>query len=189
MIESAIRGFISSFTPVMVLDADVFGILFHSASPMRVSVRQGKRATKFQVETGEVRNDHIIDLPTEIVVDFLMSGNEARTQFANLVTKYEAKEPVIIQTRLTSYSNMLIESIDREEVAAIAEGSTMTVRFIEWREITPEYGELTPEKTQSPKHTDTVNRGKVTGKDVPDDNIDRGTSAYRLYTGVKSLWD
>lgn len=168
MIESAIRGFISSFTPVMVLDASVFGILFHSASPMRVSVREEKKATKFQVETGEVRNDHVIDLPTEIVVDFLIAGNEARSQYANLVTKYHAKEPVIIQTRLTSYENMLIESIGREEVADIAEGSTMSVRFIEWREITPEYGELTPEKTQSPKHTDTVGRGKVTGKETQD---------------------
>ena len=168
MIESVIRGFVSSFTPVMVLDTDVFGILFHSASPMRVSVREEKRATKFQVESGEVRNDHVIDLPTEIVVDFLIAGNEARAQYANLVTKYHAKEPVIIQTRLTSYDNMLIESIGREEVADIAEGSTMSVRFIEWREITPEYGELTPEKTQSPKHTDTVNRGKVTGKESQD---------------------
>ena len=168
MIESVIRGFVSSFTPVMVLDTDVFGILFHSASPMRVSVREEKRATKFQVESGEVRNDHVIDLPTEIVVDFLIAGNEARAQYANLVTKYHAKEPVIIQTRLTSYDNMLIESIGREEIADIAEGSTMSVRFIEWREITPEYGELTPEKTQSPKHTDTVNRGKVTGKESQD---------------------
>lgn len=168
MIETAIRGFVSSFVPVMVLDTDVFGILFHSASPMRVSVREEKRATKFQVESGEVRNDHVIDLPTEIVVDFLIAGDEARAQYANLVTKYHAKEPVIIQTRLTSYDNMLIESIGREEVADIAEGSTMSVRFIEWREITPEYGELTPEKTQSPKHTDTVSRGKVTGKETQD---------------------
>lgn len=168
MIETAVRGFVSSFVPVMVLGADVFGVLFHSASPMRVSIREEKRATKFQVESGEVRNDHVIDLPTEIVVDFLIAGDEARSQYANLVTKYHAKEPVIIQTRLTSYDNMLIESIGREEIADIAEGSTMSVRFIEWREITPEYGELTPEKTQSPKHTDTVNRGKVTGKEVQD---------------------
>lgn len=168
MIETAVRGFVSSFVPVMVLDADVFGILFHSASPMRVSVREEKRATKFQVESGEVRNDHIIDLPTEIVVDFLIAGDEARSQYANLVTKYHAKEPVIIQTRLTSYENMLIKSIGREEIANIAEGSTMTVRFIEWREITPEYGNLTPEKTASPKHTDTVSRGKVTGTEVSD---------------------
>lgn len=161
MMERFARGVISSFSPVSIFDTDVFGVLFASASPMRISVKEAKRATKFQVESGEIRSDHIVDLPIEMSIDFMIAGNEARSHFANLQQKFHAKEPVYIQSRLTTYENMLIVEISREEASNISDGSTMTVRFEEWREIQPEYGELSQKSVLEPKHSDTVQRGRI----------------------------
>lgn len=166
MIDRIIKSATSSFTPVSVLDANIFGLLFSSASPVRVSTTEAKQVTKFQVETGETKNDHVIDLPVEISIDFIIVGNGARVQFASLQQKFSDKELVLIQTRMTSYENMLIESISNDEMADISDGSMMTVRFIEWREIQPEYGELSEEKVSNPKHTNTVSRGRQSGSDV-----------------------
>ncbi|WP_338328814.1 phage baseplate protein, partial [Achromobacter xylosoxidans] len=65
---------------VAILDADSLQVLFASAEPMRVGVREAKRATKFAVEDGTERSDHVVRELTEIQIDFLLA-DDTRNQF------------------------------------------------------------------------------------------------------------
>lgn len=153
-----------SFTsPVQILDAEGFGTVFTSAHPMQIDVTDESKATEFTIETGESRSDHVVKKPIEITISFMLVDFDARNQFENIRSAKEANTLVTIQTKMSTYDRFLIESISHSENANIALGATVDVRFLEWREVTPEYGELKQEQVAQKSQSSTVERGKQTG--------------------------
>lgn len=166
-LTSAFIGLTGSFTsPITIIDQDTFGFLFMSAHPMRVDVSDESKATKFTVETGETRSDHVVKQPVEINISFMLVDLFARNQFENIRNAKEKNTLVTIQTKMSTYTRFLIESISHSESADIAQGAVVNVRFTEWREVTPQYGELQQESVSQKSQSSTVERGKQAGKET-----------------------
>lgn len=156
----------NDYTPIQVLDGETFEVLFASSNPMRLSVLDEKRATKFKVEDGSERSDHVIDNAIQINIEFILSGDEAREQFQAISQAYFEHRLVTVQSRMGTYENMLIEAIPHEETRQMYDGAILPVRMTEWRETEPEYGELTQRQVAEPRQSSTVQRGTQTGQEV-----------------------
>lgn len=148
----------ADITPVVILDNDTLEELWVGSDIMRVSVNESSKATRYAVEDGTSRNDHVIQNPVEITMNIVLAGEVARL-FQLLKQTYLERNLITIQTKTDVYTNMLVEEIPHEQDAGMTDGVTVDVRFVEWREVAPEYGELTMSSVANPNQSDTVNRG------------------------------
>ena len=137
------------FVPVNILDSGNFKILFASIQPMRISVREEKKATSFQVEDGSERSDHIVESAKEIAMDLVMEGPDARLMYSQILQAWKDNTLVIVQTKVNSYQSMLIESIPHDEAPEFGGGISMPIRLKEWRSVRPQYGGLPPNKVDN----------------------------------------
>ncbi|MGJ0637421.1 phage baseplate protein [Xenorhabdus bovienii] len=147
-------------TEVKIFNVNTFATLFESASPIQVSVRDEHKVTKFQVENGETRSDHIVVEAVEIGMELLLTG-ELKNSFAAMQQAYDTHQLVGIQTRVKTYQPMILANFYHDEVSEMADAIKLSLRFSEWRTIEPEYGELPPRKVAKKTQSGTVNRGNV----------------------------
>jgi len=179
-------GLLGSFAaPVQILDAESFGVVFSSAHPMHVSVSEDKKMTEFTIESGEQRSDHVIDKATEIKIMFMLVDANSRNQFENMRQIFKENKLVTIQTRMTTYSNFLIESFPHDETADMSVGATLEVRFKEWKEVQPEYGELQQKEVATKPQASTQQRGRQTGATVQEEQKKKGSLLSDIYTSAK----
>lgn len=143
---------------VAVLDDESLQPLFAGSSPMRVAVDRSKTVTQYQVENGAVRNDHIVDNPVELNIDFTLT-NETRPQYAALEQAYLANRLLTVQTKVSSFRHMLIYMLPHDESVALGDSINMPIRFIEWRTVQPAYGTLPPSSVRNKAQSSTVQRG------------------------------
>ncbi|KOQ18229.1 hypothetical protein ABW38_00420 [Achromobacter xylosoxidans] len=146
---------------VAILDADSLQVLFASAEPMRVGVREAKRATKFAVEDGTERSDHVVRELTEIQIDFLLA-DDTRNQFEAIRQAFEQNKLVTVQTKVRSYEKMLIVDVPHDETPELGAAVNVPIRMQEWIEVKPEFGTLPPEKVENKGQSSTVKRGQQT---------------------------
>lgn len=163
---------------IRILDNDNLSPIFESASPMRVDVKDEKRATRNTVETGATRSDHVVDALLEVGIDFILTDSGAREQFDQIREYYEDHRLVTIQCRMGAYVNMLIEAMPHTETASILNGVSVPVRFVEWNEIAPEYGQLRQDRVANPEWAGSQQRGRQTGSETDDSR--GGSILYRL---------
>lgn len=150
---------------VAILDAESFETLFASAHPMRVSVMEAKRATKFAVEDGTERSDHVVRELTEIQIDFLLA-DDTRNQFESLRQAFDQNKIVTVQTKVRSYESMLIVAMPHDETAELGMAVNVPIRMQEWIEAKPAFGELPPAKVENKSQSSTVKRGQQTTQDA-----------------------
>ncbi|WP_286898893.1 phage baseplate protein [Achromobacter sp. UBA2119] len=149
---------------VTILDSESFDTLFASAHPMRVAVREAKRATKFAVEDGSERSDHVVRELTEIQIDFLLA-DDTRNQFESLRQAFDQNKLVTVQTKVRSYENMLIVDMPHDETPELGMAINVPIRMQEWVEVKPEFGELPPAKVENKSQSSTVKRGQQTSEE------------------------
>lgn len=145
-------------TKVYILDNDTLQELWAGSDIMSLSISETSKATRYAVEDGTSRNDHVIQNPVEITMNIVLTGEVARL-FQLLKQTYLERNLVTIQTKTDVYTNMLVEEIPHDQDAGMTDGVTVSVRFVEWREVVPEYGELTMSRVANPNQSDTVSRG------------------------------
>lgn len=145
---------------VAILDGEDFQQLFAATQPMRVSVREEKRATKFPVEDGSTRSDHVVRMPTEIGIDLVIEDEFARDMYLQLQQAWQQNKLVVVQTKVGSYSSMLIESMPHDETPELGGGISIPIRLSEWQTVTPQYGTLPPAKVAKKKQADTAKQGQ-----------------------------
>lgn len=145
---------------VAILDAEDFTQLFTASNPMRVSVREEKKATRFAREDGSEASDHVVKLATEIAIDLLIEDQDARDGYEQIKQAWANNRLVIVQTRAASYESMLIESIPHDELQELGGAISMPIRLVEWSTVTPQYGTLPPSKVKSQKQSDTAKGGQ-----------------------------
>lgn len=167
-------------TRVAILDAKTSKVLFLSASPMRVSISREKRPTKFAVEDGSDRSDHVVTELAEVVVDFILT-EDTRNAFMELKQAYEENRLLTVQTKVDTVSNVLIIGLPTEENARLGTSVAVPVRFQEWVEVKPETGELPPSKVEKKKQSSTVKRGTVKGTETPEEK--KSSVAAQVYDG------
>lgn len=160
---------------VSILDSETFEVLFAGGSIMAVDVLDEKKYTQFQVEDGSSRSDHSIKLPIAITIPFRISEN-TRVTFENLRQAYLNDRILIIQSRVASYESMVIEAIPHSETVDNLMGVTVDIRLVEWRTVTPVYGELPLGTTRNPAQSSTIPRGQ---QQTTDANGPEGAEARR----------
>lgn len=149
---------------VTILDAESFETLFASAHPMRVSVTEAKRATKFAVEDGSERSDHVVRELAEIQIDFLLA-DDTRNEFESLRQAFEQNKLLTVQTKVGSYESMLIVAMPHDETPELGMAINVPIRMQEWIEVKPEFGELPPAKVENKSQSSTVKRGQQTSQE------------------------
>lgn len=154
---------------VAILDSESFEPLFTAAQPMRVSVRDTKRATKFEVEDGTTRSDHVVQEQIEISIDLILDEEEARDAYQQIKQAKNDNRLVIVQTKVDSYESMLITEIPHDETPELGGSIAMPMRLVEWRTVTPQYGALPPSKVKNKKQASTSKGGQkqTTEADAP----------------------
>lgn len=158
----------AEITPVVILDNDSLQEIWSGADVMQVSVMETSKVTRYAVEDGTVRNDHIVRNATEISLRMVLVGEVARL-FQLLKQTYLENKLVTVQTKVGVYADMVVEEIPHDEDAGMTDGVTVDVRLVEWREVVPEYGELTMNKVAQPRQSDTVKRGsQATSEATPE---------------------
>lgn len=160
----------SIMSAIDIFTGGLNGLMFAGSNKMAITVRQNKRITSFEVESGESRSDHVVFEPVEISIDFIVSELMSKGAMKGFENAYRNNELMTISTALGVYDNMMIVSMPRYESGEILLGAFLTIQFKEYREVTPAYGEMTQESVANPSNADSVDRGTVKGK--PDDNRD-----------------
>lgn len=145
---------------VAILDSETFEQLFTAAQPMRVSVRDTKRATKFEVEDGTTRSDHVVQDQIEISIDVLLQDEDARDAYQQIRQAKNDNRLVIVQTKVNSYESMLITEIPHDETVELGGAISVPMRLVEWRTVTPQYGALPPTKVKNKKQASTSKGGQ-----------------------------
>lgn len=168
------------YSEVMILDGDTFEQLFASTSPMRVSVISSRKPTKFQVETGETRSDHVVVGPIEIVIYLNLLSENSRDQYSALMDAAGDNRLVTVQTKMSSFDNMLIELVTLDESSNMLTGAAVPLRLSEWRDVQPEYGELQQDQVAKPEQSSTVKRGKQTGTPATPEQEKKGSVLFRV---------
>lgn len=159
---------------VAILDSDSLQVLFASAAPMRVAVRETKRATKFAVEDGTERSDHVVRELTEIQIDFLVA-DDTRNQFESLRQAFDQNKLLTVQTKVRSYESMLIVEMPHDETPELGMAINVPIRMQEWVEVRPEFGTLPPEKVANKSQSSTVKRGQQTTKEADPETERKGS--------------
>lgn len=144
---------------VAILDAETFEVLFDGGHIMALDVLDEKKYTQFQVEDGSSRSDHSVKLPIAITLPFRIAEN-TRVTFENLRQAYLNDRILIVQSRVASYESMVIEAIPHSETVDNLMGVTVDIRLVEWRTVTPVYGDLPLGTTRNPAQSSTIPRGQ-----------------------------
>ncbi|MBG5918900.1 phage baseplate protein [Providencia vermicola] len=153
-------------TEIKIFNIDDFTVLFETASPIQINVRDEHKATQFTVESGETRSDHVVVQPVEISMSLILVG-ELKNAFEMMQQAYDQHQLVGIQTRVKTYQPLLLVSFDHDESPDMTDAIKLSLRFTEWRNIEPEYGALPPRKVAKKAQSSTVNRGKVQTSTIP----------------------
>lgn len=151
---------------VEILDNETLQPIWTGSDIMGVSVQETSTATKYKVEDGTNRNDHIVHNPTEIVMRFTLAG-EVSQLFNSIKQTYTNRDLVTVQTRTDVYADMIVTEIPQEQPGAATDAVMLDVRLSEWREVVPEYGELTQAKVAKPEQSSTVKRGSQATTETP----------------------
>lgn len=145
---------------VCILDGETFQQIFATTHPMRMTVRESKRATKFVVEDGTTRSDHVVVDPIEISIDLVILDEDARNGYEQIRQAWRDNKLVTVQGKVGSYKSMLITEIPHDESPEYGMGIAMPMKLTEWRSVSPQYGALPPSKVKSKKQASTSKGGQ-----------------------------
>jgi|ERR1051326_104089 hypothetical protein len=130
---------------VAIFDDETFEQLVETISPMRVGVKEGGKVTRFQVEDGTTRTDHFVVEPVELQIDFLLS-KDTRNEYQAIKDIFNAKKLITVQTKVTSYTSMILEELPHEENVDLGNVVLMPLRFVEWRPVKTQMAALSSAK-------------------------------------------
>lgn len=143
--------------------------VFKNARPTKVTVRATSRLMEHPLETGSTIIDHVIQLPIEIEMILILNRNEYYNTYQLIQQLYQNNTILIIKTRASVYSNMIIEEIPHEETAETFNTINMMIRFREAQFAPPATNVVVP---LDPLNSDTVDRGVTQGSNlVPNVNV------------------
>lgn len=152
---------------VEILDNETLQPIWVGSDIMDVSVKETSTPTKYAVEDGTNRNDHIIYNPTEIGMRFTLAGDVSQL-FNAIKQTYTERALVTVQTRTEVYADMIVTGIPQEQSGAAMDAVMLDISLSEWREVVPEYGELTQARVAKPEQSSTVKRGSQATSETPD---------------------
>jgi hypothetical protein len=141
---------------------------FIGAHIMRISAIDSVKLTSYPVESGESRTDgHRIIVPSECTIEFILN-RDIKNVFAEIRRGFSEGDRYTIQTRSGTLERFVISEIPRDEIPDVEGSAAIKVRFQEWKEVEPEYGEMPLRVVSNPSDSDTVQVGQNQGAPVND---------------------
>lgn len=163
-----------------------FNPLVAEAAPIKATISPTSKLMEHPVENGTVIMDHSVRLPTEITFQMLLVGDNVRDLYKSLVTMYDKKELLTIQTRADVYPRMVIESMPHDESAENMAVIPVVLKLKEVIVAETQFQALPPKQVASPRNASTVKRGQQSGRQEPADKggeQKRGSVLYRTFYG------
>lgn len=158
----------STDTNVSALSQDVIAILqsenlqqlFPLAGPMQVTVRELSKILSYTAEDGAEKSDHIVYLPVEIEIPFLLT-EDMRNVYAAFKQAWKTQKELVVQTKVDTYTSMLIYEMPHDENAEQGNSILVQVKMRRFDTVKPEFGKLPPSKVRKKSQGSTVKKGQV----------------------------
>lgn len=144
---------------VAVLAAD-FSQVFRDARAIKASVGRTSKAMEHPLETGATIIDHRIINPNTVDLSMVIARANYKAVYQQIENLFRRGELLTVQTRVSSFSNMLIEKMPHEETAEVFDGITIALGLKEARLVQAQFSALPPAKVARPKDSDTAKRGQ-----------------------------
>lgn len=137
-----------------------FAPLFSDARPLQATVTEYADLMEHPLETGAVIADHIVFQPIEIELPLLCIGETAlRSTYATIRAAFLSGAILTVQTRTTTYGNMVIAEIPHDETSDILDGVSIRMLLREAKFVTPQSGGLASDQTANANQASTQARG------------------------------
>lgn len=169
---------------VAVIDQQTLIQVFHDARPVRALVRETARVMDYPVETGAIVSDHRISNPTEIELTCIIPEKFYDSAYPEIRNAWQNATLLKVQTRVGTYSNMIISDLPHEEEPDMFNVITITIKMREVIFVAPSSiaapSQLANFQPGNPALTSTVNSGLLSA-------VTAGTTALS-YFHAGTVW-
>lgn len=151
---------------------DVVGVfegysqVFRDARPMKVSVSKGANLMEHPLEDSCTITDHMVMQPVEVSLSLTLTPDTCRETYREISDIFMQGKVLTVQTRVSSYPNMLIQSLPHDETPEMFDAVTMSLKLREVTLIRTEF--TTAYNAKKTSQSKTVDRGEVQPVDVGD---------------------
>jgi len=132
------------------------------------------------VEDGSSVADHQVFQLDRIDMNLTLSGEDFVSVYNNILEAYNKSTLFIVQTKTSTFNNMIIEKMPHDESANNYKGISLRLSFVQFETTEAQI-------TYSPvnaKDSTRVNRGKQSGTDsTADENTSTAKKAYNFIAG------
>lgn len=139
-----------------ILDADLVQV-FERARMIRAEVLPESKVMEHPLEDGASVVDHRIILPVVINLSMVLASQDYAAVYNQIRDFFLRAELLTVQTRIGSFSNMLIEKMPHDENADIVDGVLLAVTLKEAQFAEAQFVQL---KVARPRDSNTVKRGE-----------------------------
>jgi hypothetical protein len=141
-----------------------FAQVFAQARAMKATVLRASKAMEHPLETGSTIIDHRIVLPVAIELALVLSSADYRAVYQQIRDLFLKGELLTVQTRVDSFTSMLIEKMPHDESPDMLDGVALALSLKEARFIQPQFSVL---KVAQPKDSTAVARGQQQPTEAP----------------------
>lgn len=167
---------------VGVFDDD-FNQLFPDARPLLCTVREDAQLMDHPVESGATITDHRIMLPVEINLSLMLS--DPANDYEAVKSLYREASLVTVQTRTSTYPNMLIAALPHEESSDVFDKTPLSLVLREVQLVEAQFQALPPRQVDAPRDASTAKRGQksTTTEQPAADGEKKSSTLYRIFNG------
>jgi len=143
-LASAALGLVGStfaVDQVFIMLQDTFVPAFPDARPISLKVMESSEVMYHPLEDGSSITDHIIIEPVQLEIQIIFK-NEYRSLFALMRQAFHAGTFLTVQTKVATYSNMVISEYPHEEDASHWDVLKCRLRLTEARVVQAQYSAL-----------------------------------------------
>lgn len=141
---------------VAVMTSDLAQV-FAKARAIKATVMRASQSMSHPLETGASIVDHRIILPVTIELSLILASSDYRAVYQQISDLFKRGELLTVQTRVDSYTSMLIEKMPHDEDPGMFDGVALALSLVEAKFVQTQFSEL---KTAKSKDTTTKPRGQ-----------------------------
>lgn len=150
----------SIITDVLGIFDNNFNQIFFNCIAIKCETKETAKAMEHPVEDGSVITDHKIINPIEIELSFIMKPVFYKQSYQQIKTVFLGSNLITIQTKVDSYSNMMIQAMPNTQDPNLFDTITMAVSLKQVIIVQAQYGTLPPSSVSQSKDSSTVDRGE-----------------------------
>lgn len=141
-----------------------FEQVFANARAIKATVMRSSKAMEHPLETGATITDHRIVLPTTIELSLLLATEDYPTVYQQVRDLFTRGELLTVQTRVDSFTSMLIEKMPHDETPEMINGVALALSLKEALFVQPQFATI---KVARPRDSSTVKRGQQQPTESP----------------------